>query len=100
MNDFFVVVCFFLHQFCINDLFFFFFLSQFRHEMRHILTLCLTYSAYLSHEEEHTVIGLGVSKRERKQQKSAEAHQMEPPSPIQALGGSPLPSRFSNRTVP
>ena len=28
------------------------------------------------------------------------AHQMEPPSPIQALGVNPLPSRFIIRTVP
>ena len=28
------------------------------------------------------------------------AHQMEPPSPIQALGVNPFPSRFINRTVP
>ena len=28
------------------------------------------------------------------------AHQMEPASPIQALGVNPFPSRFINRTVP
>ena len=28
------------------------------------------------------------------------AHQMEPPSPIQALGVNPFPSRFIIRTVP
>ena len=28
------------------------------------------------------------------------AHQMEPPSPIQALGVNPFPSRFVTRTVP
>ena len=28
------------------------------------------------------------------------AHQMEPPSPTQALGVNPFPSRFINRTVP
>ena len=28
------------------------------------------------------------------------AHQMEPPSPIQALGVNPLPSRFIIRTIP
>ena len=28
------------------------------------------------------------------------AHQMEPPSPIQALGVHPFPSRFIIRTVP
>ena len=30
----------------------------------------------------------------------AGAHQMEPPSPIQALGVNPFPSRFIIRTVP
>ena len=30
----------------------------------------------------------------------AGAHQMEPPSPIQALGINPFPSRFIIRTVP
>ena len=30
----------------------------------------------------------------------AGAHQMEPPSPTQALGVNPFPSRFINRTVP
>ena len=30
----------------------------------------------------------------------AGAHQMEPPSPIQALGVNPFPSRFLIRTVP
>ena len=28
------------------------------------------------------------------------AHQVEPPSPTQALGVNPFPSRFINRTVP
>ena len=28
------------------------------------------------------------------------AHRMEPPSPTQALGVNPFPSRFINRTVP
>ena len=42
--------------------------------MRHILTLCLTYTAYLLYEEEHKVLGLGFTKMERKQQQSAEAH--------------------------
>ena len=31
---------------------------------------------------------------------NAGAHQMEPPSPIQALGVNPFPSRFIIRTVP
>ena len=33
-------------------------------------------------------------------QTKAGAHQMEPPSPIQALGVNPFPSRFIIRTVP
>ena len=28
------------------------------------------------------------------------AHRMEPPSPTQALGVNPFPSRFINRTIP
>ena len=31
---------------------------------------------------------------------TAGAHQMEPPSPIQALGVNPFPTRFIIRTVP
>ena len=31
---------------------------------------------------------------------SSGAHQMQPPSPIQALGVNNFPSRFINRTVP
>ena len=34
------------------------------------------------------------------QYKMSGAHQMEPPSPIQALGVNPFPSRFIIRTVP
>ena len=34
-----------------------------------------------------------------KQLSQAGAHQMEPPSPIQALGVNPFPSRFIIRTV-
>ena len=34
------------------------------------------------------------------ERKLSGAHQMEPPSPIQALGVNPFPSRFIIRTVP
>ena len=36
----------------------------------------------------------------RRGYRNAGAHQMEPPSPIQALGVNPFPSRFIIRTVP
>jgi len=38
--------------------------------------------------------------REEMKALKAGAHQMEPPSPTQALGVNPFPSRFIIRTVP
>ena len=45
--------------------------------------------------EEYLVINLAVERK-----LWAGAHQMEPPSPIQALGVNPFPSRIIIRTVP
>ena len=63
-------------------------------------TLLLISYSCLRNEEATLFLGPSPSPPLELELVGAGAHQMEPPSPIQALGVNPFPSRFIIRTVP